>query len=113
MEPSKEPLNGMSLREIYRLAIGEGLTANEAGAKYNCNPKSLLKIGCKYRLPKLANPYYKKVREQVSKMNDQQLLSYSHALNLPKNADSSVMEKEVVLGELVARGLSQTASQNL
>jgi hypothetical protein len=95
----------MSLREIYRLAIGENLTANEAGLKYNCNPKSLLKIGCKYKLPKLANPYYKKVVEQLGKMSNTQLVSYAEALLLPKNASTSSMEKEAVRSELERRNI--------
>lgn len=101
----------MSLREIYRLAISDGLTANEAGSRYNCNPKSLLKIGCKYKLPKLVNPYLKKVREQLSKMTDVQLVSYANALSLPKNSSTSITEKEAVNQELHNRGLHNKVSQ--
>jgi hypothetical protein len=76
------------LLPIYRLALAENLTAKQAGAKYNCRHDSLAKCKTRYGLPTLRNEWDAGVEEQMDKMNDQQLLSYSKALGLPKNSRS-------------------------
>jgi hypothetical protein len=43
----------ITLKEIYIIALAEGITAKEAGAKYNCNWKSLLSRGAENDLPPL------------------------------------------------------------
>jgi hypothetical protein len=76
------------LLNIYRLALAENLTAKQAGAKYNCRHDSLAKCKTRYGLPTLRNEWDAGVEEQMDKMNDQQLLSYSKALCLAKNSRS-------------------------
>lgn len=48
-----------TLKEIYLIALAEGLTAKEAGAKYNCNWKSLLSRGAENDLPPLKRDWNK------------------------------------------------------
>lgn len=103
-------MSELTLREIYRYALSDGLTSVEAGQKYNCNPKSLLKIGCKYKLPKLKTEYYKTTKEQISRMNDVQLLSYSKALELNKNQTAGNSEKKIVDEIIAERNLKQNES---
>ena len=76
------------LLSIYRLALAENLTAKQAGAKYNCRHDSLAKCKGRYGLPTLRNEFDAGIEEQMDKMNDQQLLSYSKALGLTKNSRS-------------------------
>lgn len=78
----------MNLLHIYRLALTEGLTAKQAGAKYDCRYDSLAKCKNRYGLPTLRNEWDAGVEEQMDKMNDTQLLSYHKALGLTKNSRS-------------------------
>jgi hypothetical protein len=93
----------MTIREIYRLAVCEGLTAVEAGQKYGCKSISLHKIGSKYKLPKLKTEFRKKIDEQIKGMNDVQLEAYWNAIQLPKNAKTGYQEREAVQEEIARR----------
>lgn len=48
-----------TLKEIYLIALAEGITAKEAGAKFNCNWKSLLSRGAENKLPPLKRDWNK------------------------------------------------------
>jgi len=78
----------MTLLHAYRLALIEGLTAKQAGARFNLNHASIAKCKTRYGLPTLRNEWDAGVEEQMNKMNNTQLLSYYKALELPKNAKS-------------------------
>ena len=78
------------------MALVEGLTSTEAGDKYKCNKTSLLKIGAKYKFPKLKTDSYKRIKTQISKMTDGQLLSYKATLDLHKNLECSKSERQAV-----------------
>lgn len=95
----------MTLLEIYRLAVVEGLTASEAGQKYSCSKQSLSKIGCRYKMPRLKTELEKRIQRQLESMNDTQILSYYNALNLPKNTRTSQQEKVAVSEELTRRNI--------
>lgn len=98
-----------SLVEVYRLAVIENLTARDAGIKYGVCRRSLAKMKGKHNLPSLRSEITKKVDGQLSRLNDTQLKSYWDALQLPKNANTSKTEKELVRLELVKRSLSVRA----
>ena len=98
-----------SLVEVYRLAVIENLTARDAGIKYGVCRRSLAKMKGKHHLPSLRSEITKKVDGQLSRLNDTQLKSYWEALQLPKNANTSKTEKELVRLELVKRSLSVRA----
>jgi hypothetical protein len=78
----------MNLLHIYRLALTEGLTAKQAGAKYNVNHCSLAKCKTRYNLPTLKNEWDAGYEEDLGKLSDQQLLKYHEMLMLPKNSKS-------------------------
>jgi hypothetical protein len=102
----------MTLREIYRLAVCEGLTAVEASAKYGCKSVSLHKVGCKYKLPKLKTEFRKKIDGQIKTMNDTQLKSYWNALLLPKNDKTGHQEREAVQEEIKRRKINIDPNNN-
>ena len=102
----------MTLREIYRLAVCEGLTAVEAAEKFGCKSVSLHKVGCKYKLPKLKTEFRKKIDEQIKAMNDTQLCSYWNALKLPKNDKTGYQEREAVKEEIYRRNLDAIKGSN-
>lgn len=98
-----------SLVEVYRLAVIENLTARDAGNKYGVSRRSLAKMKTRHNLPSLRSEITKKVDGQLSRLNDTQLKSYWVALQLPKNANTSKTEKELVQLELLKRSLSVRA----
>jgi len=98
-----------SLIEVYRLAIIENLTARDAGNKYGVSCRSLAKMKTRHNLPSLRSELTKKIDGQLSRLNDTQLKSYWEALQLPKNANTSKTEKELVRLELIKRSLSVRA----
>lgn len=75
----------MTLLEIYRIALAEGLTAQQAAKRFGVKYQSVAKVKTKHKLPSLKNEWDSAVEEQLEKMNDSQLLSYFNALMLPKN----------------------------
>lgn len=95
----------MTLREIARIAIADGMTATEAGLKYGVPAESIRKTVCRHKMPNLVTEYERTVVEQVSRMNDTQLRSYAQALLLPKNKKVSKTERNVVDEELKKRKL--------
>ena len=98
-----------SLIEVYRLAVIEDLTARDAGIKYGVSRHSLAKMKGRHNLPSLRTEVDKRVKGQLARLNDTQLKSYAEALALPKNANTSKQEKELVRLELIKRSLSVRA----
>lgn len=96
----------MTLREIARVALADGLTASEAGEKYGVSAESIRKTVCRHKLPNLVTEYERMVRQQIARLNDTQLKSYHEALMLPKNKKASKSEKIIVAEELQKRKLS-------
>lgn len=78
----------MNLLHIYRLALAEGLTAKQAGAKYNVNHCSLAKCKTRYNLPTLKSEWDAGYEDQLGKLNDTQLVSYYKVLLNPKHGQS-------------------------
>jgi hypothetical protein len=78
----------MNLLHIYRLALTEGLTAKQAGAKYDCRHDSLAKCKTRYNLPTLKNEWDAGYEEDLGKLDDKQLLKYHELLLVPKNSRS-------------------------
>lgn len=95
----------MTLREVARIALAEGMTAKEAGLKYGISAESIRKTVCRYKLPNLITEYERMIITQVARLNDTQLKSYHDALLLPKNKKVSKTEKNVVAEELQKRKL--------
>jgi hypothetical protein len=93
----------MTLAEIYRLAVAEGLTAKQAGKKYGVKPSSLQKIKHRNGFPSLASEWESKYKERFGSMTDQQLNAYYDALCLPKNYSKCQRERETALYELKLR----------
>lgn len=93
----------MTLAEIYRLAVAEGLTAKQAGQKYGVKPTSLQKIKHRNGFPSLASEWDSKFQERFANMTDTQLNSYYEALCLPKNYDKCVKEREACKREFKLR----------
>lgn len=96
----------MTLREIARIALAEGMTAKEAGLKHGVSAESIRKVVCRFKLPNLITEYERMIISQVSRLNDTQLKSYHAALLLPKNKKVSKIEKNVVAEELKKRKLA-------
>ncbi|CAB4186669.1 hypothetical protein UFOVP1151_42 [uncultured Caudovirales phage] len=78
----------MTSLEAYRLALVEGLTAKQAGARFNLNHTSIAKCKTRYNLPTLRNEWEAGYEEQLGKFDDRQLLKYYDLLLIPKNQRS-------------------------
>lgn len=79
----------MNALDAYRLALIEGLTAKQAGAKFNLNHTSIAKCKTRYNLPTLKNEWDAGYEEKLGKLDDQQLLKYYNLLIIPKNNRSA------------------------
>jgi len=79
----------MTSLDAYRIALVEGLTAKQAGAKFNLNYTSIAKCKTRYGLPTLKNEWEAGYEEQLRKLNDLQLLQYYNMLLTPKNNRSA------------------------
>ena len=84
----------MTSLDAYRIALIEGLTAKQAGARFNLNHESIAKCKTRYNLPTLRNEWDASYEEQLGKFNDAQLLKYYELLLIPKN-NKSVREFNV------------------
>lgn len=92
----------MTLLEVYRLALAEGLTAKQAGAKFNVSSSSLAKCKNRYGLPTLKNQWDLAVEEQFNKLTDVQLKSYADTLNRTKhNPKYTQTEREIRVCKLI------------
>lgn len=92
----------MTLTEIYRKAIVEGLTSAEASEKYGCLRISLLNVSTRCGLPKLKTEMYKKREVEMKALNDKELRTYYDALLL-SCSDKCKVELEVALKEIERR----------
>jgi hypothetical protein len=97
----------MTLAEIYRLAIAEGLTARQAGKKYGVKHTSLQKIKQRNGFPALTSELEAKNINKFASLSDNQLNSYYEALCLPKNYSKCVNEREACLAEFKLREAPQ------
>jgi hypothetical protein len=79
----------MTSLDAYRIALVEGLTAKQAGAKFNLNYTSVAKCKNRYGLPSLKNEWDAGYEEQLGKLTDLQLLKYYNLLLIPKNKRSA------------------------
>ncbi len=93
----------MTLADIYRIAVADGLTAKQAGQKYGVKPSSLQKIKHRNGFPALASEWEAKHLQRFACLSDQQLKSYYDALCLPKNYSKCVKEREACLKEFKLR----------
>jgi hypothetical protein len=104
----------MTLIEIYRLALIEGLTAKEAGEKYGVKPQSLLKKGSKHKMPSLKTEHLKKKENWLKSLTDEQLREYKKAIDhsdLFARRKPSEKEEILINLELIRREeLRNTAS---
>lgn len=86
----------MNLLHAYRLALIEGLTAKQAGAKFNLNHQSISKCKTRYKLPTLRNEWDATYEDKLGKLNDKQLLSYAETLKRTEHAPKhNQSEREV------------------
>jgi hypothetical protein len=93
----------MTLAEIYRLAVAEGLTARQAGKKYGVKHTSLQKIKHRNGFPPFVSEWEAKHQSKFANLTDTQLKSYYEALCLPKNFSRSVREREACKKEFKLR----------
>lgn len=96
----------MKLVEVYRLALIEGLTANEAGEKYGVKPQSLLKKGSLYKLPSLKREGHKKLEAWLKTLSDEQLREYKRSFDYSssfKRREPSETEEMLVNQEFIRR----------
>jgi len=80
----------MTCLDAYRIALVEGLTAKQAGAKFNLNHTSIAKCKTRYGLPTLKNEWVAGYEEQLEKLNDLQLSKYFNLLLQAKNNRSAI-----------------------
>ena len=93
----------MTLAQIYRIAVADGLTARQAGKKYGVKHTSLQKIKHRNGFPPLASEWESRHQDRFSSMTDTQLNSYYNALCLPKNYDRSIRERKACKKEFKLR----------
>ena len=72
----------MTLKEIYRLALAEGISAKEAGWKYKVNSVSLSNKGAYHKLPPLKSDYFKKDCREIEKLDIGKLMKYRQCLEV-------------------------------
>ena len=82
----------MTLLEIYRIALADGLTAKQAAERFGVKASSVSKMKTRHRLPSLKSVFASNAEASLSQMSDSQLQSYLKALMLPKNSDRSFRE---------------------
>ena len=75
----------MTLLEIYRIALAEGLTAKQAGERFGVKASSVSKMKTKHKMPSLKTELDLKAEAILDNMSDAQLESYLKVLMLPKN----------------------------
>lgn len=66
----------MTLRAIYRIALLEGLTAQEAALRYDCNAKSLLKIRKRHGFKRLVTRYELDEYRFLEKLSNEAVAEY-------------------------------------
>ncbi|NBU23779.1 MAG: hypothetical protein EBS38_07735 [Actinobacteria bacterium] len=92
----------MNLQEIYRIALLEGLTAKQAGARFGVPHSSIAKCKHRYGLPSLKNEWDYAVEQQFEKLSDTQLLSYARTLQQTSNNPKwNQSEREVRILNLI------------
>jgi len=92
----------MTSLDAYRIALVEGLTAKQAGARFNLNYTSIAKCKTRYGLPTLKNQWDLAVEEQFNKLTDMQLKSYADTLNRTKhNPKYTQTEREIRVCKLI------------
>lgn len=75
----------MTLLEVYRIALADGLTAKQAAERFGVKASSVSKMKTKHKLPSLKTDFDIKAEAFLAQMSDHQLQSYLKALMLPKN----------------------------
>lgn len=70
----------MTLKQIYILALAEGISAKEAGWKYKVNSTSISKKGSYHKLPPLKSDYFKKDCRELEKLDIGKLMKYRQSL---------------------------------
>jgi hypothetical protein len=75
----------MTLLEIYRIALANGMTAKQAAERFEVKASSVSKMKTRYKMPSLKTDFDIKSEAFLSQMSDVQLQSYMKALMLPKN----------------------------
>ena len=98
----------MTLLHAYRLALIEGLTARQAGVKFNLDYRSIAKCKTRYNLPTLSCEWDAKYEAKLGKLSDTQLLSYADAIKrteLNPKHNQSVREIRVLSLLLKKRNL--------
>lgn len=70
----------MTLLHAYRLALIEGLTARQAGLKFNLDHKSIAKCKTRYSLPTLNCEWDAKYESKLANLSDSQLVSYADTI---------------------------------
>lgn len=100
----------MTSLDAYRIALIEGLTAKQAGTRFNLNHESISKCKTRYGLPSLKSELIAGYEEQLDKLNDQQLLKYYELLLVPKNNKSAT---ELKICEQLLQKRRQATAQTL
>lgn len=86
----------MNLLHAYRLALIEGLTARQAGVKFNLDYKSIAKCKTRYGLPTLNCEWDAKYEAKLANLSDSQLVSYANTMKRTElNPKHSQSEREV------------------
>jgi hypothetical protein len=85
----------MKLKEIYILALAEGISAKEAGWKYNVNSTSLSKKGCYHKLPPLKSDFFKKDCRELEKFDIGKLMKYRQSLENELNKVQLAINKSL------------------
>lgn len=75
----------MTLIEIYRIALTEGLSARQAAERFGVNHQSLAKVKTKHNMPTLRNEWDVRAEKSMLKMTNEQLQAYYNILCIPKN----------------------------
>ena len=90
----------MNLLHAYRLALIEGLTAKQAGAKFNLKHTSIAKCKTRYNLPSLRNECDVTYEDQLGNLSDTQLIGYAETIKRtqqnPKYSTQAVREIRVL-----------------
>jgi transcriptional regulator with XRE-family HTH domain len=82
----------MTLFEIYRIALAEGLTAKQAAERFGVKASSVSKMKTRHKMPSLKTEFDIKSEAFLNQMPDTQLQSYMKALVLPKNSKRCLRE---------------------
>ena len=83
----------LSMLDVYKLALSEGISGKQAAWKYNVRYHSLWTAGKRHCLPPLPNSWSKKHEAVYVKMSHEMLMHYRESLEKELQTVKAIQER--------------------